>query len=202
MQYNRNTTMSTGTLRKFFFASSKSEMPVPMLAGISQSDKFVSVYLGVNTVILFETKNPVSWNEARDMVSTQGAIVTMCKGPVPELDGSMYSMMRDGLLNSDKWVHTPGVAKHIARTFFKYTTPTAVTVVDSPTVKEPVVVNTNVSVVKREKSEKRPREVFVISDSEEETHNVNLSLLPTPHQHVPSTQLPETQPADEVHEWM
>lgn len=197
MQYNRNTTMSTGTLRKFFFASTKAEMPVPMSAGISQSDKFQQ---GGNTVVLFETKTPVTWNEARDMVSTQGAIVTMCKGPIPELDSTVFNMMRDGLANSGKWVHTPGVAKQ--RTLFRYTTPTAVTVVDSPTVKEPVVVNTNVSVVKREKSEKRPREVFVVSDSEEETHNVNLSLLPTPQQHVPSTQLPETQPADEVHEWM
>ena len=197
MQFNRNTNMNTGTLRKYFFASTKAEMPVPMSAGISQSDKFQQ---GGNTVVLFETKTPVTWNEARDMVSTQGAIVTMCKGPIPELDSTMYSMMRDGLANSDKWVHTPGVAKQ--RTLFKYTTPTTVTVVDSPTVKAPVIVNTNVSVVKREKSEKRPREVFVISDSEEETHNVNLSLLPTPQQHVPSTQLPETQPADEVHEWM
>lgn len=155
MQSNFNRSAGAGVSRNYFFGSSKNDIAIPNGMNVAQSHKFISRHgEHSSTIILFETKTPVSWNDARDLVPTQGTIVTMCKAPVPEMDGAMFRMMLNSLITSPKWVHIPGVQKS---TFFK-TSPTGVTTVAESPVPIPVgtVVHTAVPVVKAEKREREP----------------------------------------------
>lgn len=197
----------TGTNRSHFFASSKGDISCPMV-NVVRSDKFSSTTSG-QTIVTFETKTPVSWNDARDLIG-HGTVVTMCKAPIQELDGAMFGMMVDALRKSNKWVHTPGVQPN--RSFFHTTDANTVVASDIPPVSIPGVVQSAI-VVKREKAmsphpsspsraEKREREVYVISDDEDvlPPPPVARSMLPTfP---FPKPTLPETQQVDSQDAWL
>lgn len=206
MSFNRPN--FTGTNRSFFFASSKSDIAAPML-NVSQSDKFSSTTTG-QTIVTFETSRPVSWNDARDLVG-HGAVVTMCKAPIQEMDGVMFGLMVDALRKSTKWVNTPGVRAN--RTFFNYSSTGSAVASAIPPVPAagPQVVHT-AKAEKREKSstpkkaEKREREVIVISDDEDDKYVARIEMLSPSFPAVdgqnaarlrprpPAPALPETQP--------
>lgn len=182
-------TTSVGTSRSFYFASSKGDIAIPSM--VAQSDKFSSA-TSAQTIVIFETKKPCLWNEARDLIGN-GSVVTMCKGPIPELDGNMYAMMRDALIKSTKWVHTPGVQS--ARTFFN-TNNGATAVSDVPAVPD-VVPPVVVPVVKREK--KREREMDIVDDDDDKT--LARLVLPVPLALSPAPVIPETQ-LDSADAWL
>lgn len=198
MSFNR--TSYAGTNRSFFWASSKSDIAIPM-HNVKQSDKFSSQATG-QTIVTFETTRPVQWSDARDLIG-HGAVVTMCKAPIQELDGAMFGLMVDALRKSDKWVHTPGVQP--TRTFFK-TVGLTTTVSPVPTIPGDV---TNVVVARKlEKPaspKKREREVIVISDDDDDKYVARLEMtqpVPRPAP-LPETQvdLPETQ-VEESQDWL
>lgn len=203
MSFNRPN--FAGTNRSFFFASSKSDIAVPTL-NVSQSDKFSSATTG-QTIVTFETVRPVTWNDARDLVG-HGAVVTMCKAPIQEMDGVMFGLMVEALRKSNKWVHTPGV--RASRSFFNYSSTGAVSASIVPPVPcaGPQVVHT-VAVCKREKSptpkkaEKREREAIIISDDEDDKYVARLEMKqPDFPRTAPATLLPETQVEDSQEGWL
>jgi len=174
MQSNFHRSVNSGVNRNFFFGSSKNDITIPNGSNVAQSHKFVSSNgQHTSTLIMFETKTPVSWNEARELVPTQGTIVTMCKAPVPELDGAMFNLLLNSLIASTKWIHTPGVQKP---TFFKTSATGVTTVVDQPVpIPADVVINTNVSVTK---AEKRDREIInLVTDDEHDEYGVPYAKL-------------------------
>lgn len=113
MQYNRNNNSnfsgSGGVARTCFFASSVGDIPIPINTNIGVAEKFSN---GVHTIILFRTRYPVTWNDAMAMFPrpTAGAghgqvMVTICKGPIGDLDEPMFNLMLKALLASNKWTH-------------------------------------------------------------------------------------------------
>lgn len=173
MQYNRNNNSnfsgSGGVARTCFFASSLGDIPIPINTNIGVAEKFSN---GVHTIILFRTRYPVTWNDAMAMFPRPMAgaghgqvMVTICKGPIGDLDEPMFNLMLKALLASNKWTHAdvPQQRTHsnqpINRTVFE-TNALGITTVASPSPMPvaPVVINHDVMVTKHTKREREDEE--------------------------------------------